>query len=161
MTNIFKTAMILSLGLAVAATGCNDDEKKAENYAKDIEGTYVGSISMGGYPVVPSDTIKVAAKGENTATLSMNTTIPNLPEVGNLTLDVSCDATITKEGSEYKVSGSTSIAVAVLGGTPLPVSINGTFTAAGVATLTSTVTMMNADGEPAPVETVFSGTKLK
>ncbi|MDR2358378.1 MAG: calycin-like domain-containing protein [Prevotellaceae bacterium] len=154
MKKIFKKFMVLSLGLLVIAAGCKKEDKKEDGYAKDIAGTYVGTLALAGTVVADGVTINVAEKNTTTATLSLNTTLPSLPAVGDLPLDVSCDVTVTKSGDNYTITGNTTVTIAQLGGTPLPVTINGTITAAGSANLTIGITV-----SVLPLSVDFSGTK--
>jgi hypothetical protein len=150
MKKVFKNFIALSLGLALVATGC----KKDDNYAKDIAGAYVGTITQYEQPVADGVTINVAEKNATTATLSLNTTLPNLPVVGNLPLNVSCDVTVAKSGDNYTVSGNTTVPpIAQLGDEPLPVTVTGIITPAGKADLTIGITL------GVPISVVFSGTK--
>ncbi|MDR3134230.1 MAG: hypothetical protein LBU42_09495 [Prevotellaceae bacterium] len=151
MKRIFKSFMVLSLGLAVLATGCKKDTE--ENYAKDISGTYIGTLSLAGTVVGQDVSINVAEKNKTTVTLGLNTTLPGLPVVGNLPLDVSCDATVAKSGDNYTINGSST--VNVLDGDK-PITIAGPITSAGQADLTISITLV--EGTPA-ISVAFSGTK--
>ncbi|MDR3350392.1 MAG: calycin-like domain-containing protein [Prevotellaceae bacterium] len=148
MKKILKNFISLSLGLLLVAAGCSKDD----NYAKDIEGAYAGSVSLSALQlVVPDVTITVAVKNNNTAIFSLNMTIPSLPNVGDLPLNVSCETTITKSGDDYTVSGTTSVSLPGAGG--LPVTLSGTITAGGEANLTIGLSM------GIPLTAIFSGAK--
>jgi hypothetical protein len=151
MKKIFKKITALSLGLALVAAGCSKDNK--DNLAKEIAGSYVGTVSISGATVAPDVTINVTAKNENTATLSLDTTLPGVLSGIDLPLNVTCDATVAKDGSNYKVDGNTTVTIEQLGGQPLSVSISGTVTPAGQATLTISITVV------VPLAVVFEGTR--
>jgi hypothetical protein len=151
MKKVFKNFIALSLGLALVATGC----KKDDNYAKDIEGAYKGTVALANQVVASGVTIEVAEKNATTATLSLNTTLPGvLPTGGDLPLNVSCDVTVAKSGDNYTVSGNTTVTIAQLGGTELPITVTGTITPAGKADLTIGITI-----SVLPLSVVFSGEK--
>lgn len=149
MKKIFKNFMALSLGLALVAAGCSKDD----NYAKEIAGKYAGTIAVSGQVVAPNVEINVTEKSKTTVELSLNTTIPQALQGQDLPLNVKCDATVAKSGDNYTVSGNTTVSIALLGETPLPVTITGTITAAGKAELTIGITV------GVPLSVVFSGTK--
>lgn len=141
-----------SIGLLLAAIGCDkgNDNKEEPTLAGAIAGTYVGNLTMGESVVGQNVAITVTEKNETTVTLGMNTTLPDLPNVGDLPLDVTCDATVTKDGNDYKVAGTTTIEIPQMGTFPVTVTIAGPITAAGAATLEIRVTIITV---------VFSGTK--
>lgn len=145
------TMMAFSIGLLLVASGC---DKKETSPAGAIAGTYVGNLTMGEDVVGQNVAITVTEKNETTVTLGLNTTLPGLPAVGDLPLNVTCDATVTKNGNDYNVAGTTTIGIPVTAPVSstmsLPVTIGGPITAAGAATLEIKV----------PIATVvFSGTK--
>jgi hypothetical protein len=154
MRKVMKSFMALSLGLSLVLAGCSKDED--ENYAKEIAGKYVGTISMGGDQVASNVEINVVAKNGTTATLSLNTTIPQALQGNDLLLDVSCETAVSKLGNDYTVTGNTT--VSILGyETPLPVTIDGLISSAGRADLAISIVMAPPPAEP--VSAVFSGTK--
>jgi hypothetical protein len=136
MKKLFKNFMALSLGLALVATACSKDETDAEI----IAGNYVGTLSMAENPVATDVAIAITAKNDNTVTLALNTTLPNLPGVGNLPLNVACESPVVKSGDNYTLSTNTTVSIPI-SETPLPLTISGTITPAGQANLTITITM--------------------
>lgn len=147
----------MSLGLSLVFTGCSkdDESEKSDNYAEIVAGTYVGSLSMAGNEIVPSATISITRVSDDKVTLTINETLSGLP-VGDLPLNVSCEAEVSKDGDTYKITGNTNASIPQLGG-EFPVSIAGTIgvSAAGsAAKITITVTM----GE-LPIMVEFTGSK--
>jgi hypothetical protein len=133
MKKILKSFAALSLGLAWVATGCSSDDNNPEenaDYAKVIAGDYTGSLSIGIQVIVNSSTLHITRIADNKVTLSMNTTLPNLPVIGDLPLDVSCESAVTKKGDSYDVSGVSSVSIPQLSNDPIPVDISGTVTPA-------------------------------
>jgi len=154
MKKVVSTLTALSLGLSLVFTGCSKDdesEKTDNNYAGIIAGTYAGNLSMAGSEIVPSATISVTRVSDDKVTLTMDETLVGLPVVGDLPLNVSCEAEVSKTGDAYKISGNTTVSIPQLG--DIPVGIEGTIDASGKADISITVTI----GTPIPVQ--FSGTK--
>jgi hypothetical protein len=161
MKKIMKSFMAMALGLSLVLSGCSKDDEVID-LTKEITGNYVGAISMiideaGNTQTVASNvTIPITKVDDNTIKLSLNTTLPNLPEVGNLTLDVNYQATVTKDGSDYSIKGdNVQVSIPELGNTPLPLKIEGgRITSAGQATIPITITM-----GVLPITVVYKGQK--
>lgn len=152
MKRIFKNFMALSLGLALVAAGCSKDKDKT--VAEEIAGNYVGTIAVYGAPVAQDVPITITADGENVVVLKINTTL-SVPTVGNLSLNVECNAVVTKTEDNYTLKGSSTVSLPLLSETPLPFTLEGTVTSAGTASLTIAITI--SPGTPLLVS--FSGTK--
>ena len=159
MKRIFKNFMALSLGLALVAAGCSKDE----DYAKDIEGTYVGTLTSPAVGInILNVPIIVTRTGQNNVTLNLSQNI-----VG-LNIDATCNSTVEKNGDTYKVSGTTT--VTVIPNVPtatVEVEISGSITK-GTAQLEIVVqfsdglkTALGEQGAQLPNEAVISFTGVK
>ncbi|MDR3235239.1 MAG: calycin-like domain-containing protein [Prevotellaceae bacterium] len=133
MKKILKSFTALSLGIVlVATTGCSSDDNSEKNvdYAKVIAGDYTGLFMMGMQLIGNGkfSTLHITRIEDNKVLLSMNTTLLNLPVVGDLPLDVSSESAVTKNGESYDISGVSSVSIPQLGNDPIPVDISGTVT---------------------------------
>jgi hypothetical protein len=153
MKKIMKSFMAMALGLSLVLSGCSKDD---EDLTTEITGNYVGAISMDGTEVASDVTIPITKVDDNTIKLSLNTMLPNLPVVGNLTLNVNYQATVTKDGSDYSIKGdNATVSIPELGGTSLPFKIEGgRITSAGQATIPIIITMGDQ-----PITAVYNGQK--
>ncbi|MDR1653416.1 MAG: hypothetical protein LBS01_07205 [Prevotellaceae bacterium] len=124
MKNLIKFSAVI-LCTAIVFAGCKKEEPK-EDYASKIVGEYVGPIKADETVLAESATITITRTGDNKVVLALNETIAQMP------LDVKCEATVAKSGSDYAVNGETT---ATVGENVLPVTIAGNITEAGKAVL--------------------------
>jgi hypothetical protein len=152
MKKVMKSFMAMALGLSLVLTGCSKDEDDAKNYAKDIAGKYVGTLELYQQVVGQDVEINVTEKNKTTAELSLNTTLYSLPSIGDLPLNVKCDANVAKSGDNYTVAGETSITLPN-SDEPQTVTVTGGITSEGQATLNIGINLGTQ------ITVVFSGTK--
>lgn len=131
----FLLFVMLSACFFLSNTACSDDDDKnpTVDYAKDIKGTYTGTVFLAGSPIATDVEISVEYASVNNVTLKMNQTIMTLP------LNITCPAQVASKDGAYSVTGNTNVS---LPESPLslPVSINGTFDGKKDGTLNISVT---------------------
>ncbi|GHV09480.1 hypothetical protein FACS1894162_0100 [Bacteroidia bacterium] len=171
--NLFFT--LLMSALIIGFTSCNKDEEKGP--AKEIAGSYEGVITSGNFPLTGNDVIvKVAYVSENQVNITLKDTITDLP------VDIKCNANVTADTTDptkFTISGGAATFKYQIPGAPagtlavdIPVTVNGTAIAIGVAGIASAkginldIIVGNAEiaaaipGGPFPLSVVYNGTEL-
>ncbi len=170
-----KLLILLMLTLPFAGfTGCSDDDDDSVS-AKDAEGNYAGSIYLGkvvssAAKVMDGAIITVTYVSDTEVTLSMNEDIPLPGDSGialpitELPVNVSAPCGFAANG-EITTKGSPTVPLDLTGsGTPMqvPVTLSGTFTNAGAASVVITITIPAITGVlpvAVPISVLFDGTK--
>jgi hypothetical protein len=130
-------------------TSCSDD-KKEENHAKVIAGTYKGDLWMSDTVATADVSIVITGVTTDTVTLAMNATVLTLP------VNITCPATVTPASNNaYALAGSTTFTMPGATPVPVPVTISGTCNKSGAAELTIGVAVPVLG----TVSVIYKGTK--
>ncbi|MDR1681180.1 MAG: hypothetical protein LBS12_05285 [Prevotellaceae bacterium] len=136
MKCIVKKMMALALGLVFVAAGCSKDDDNKDDFAKDIAGTYVGTLTMGEEVLAEDANITITRVDATNVLIGLNETI--VVSTAPIPLNVSCASTVTKTGNNYVIAGTDEVEIPAMG--TFPVSIAGTIDNAGNAGFLITVT---------------------
>jgi hypothetical protein len=154
MKKIMRSFMAMALGLSLVLSGCSKDDDESGDYAKEIAGNYVGNISLNGLTVATNIEIVIKKVDEKTAELSLNAKLPNLPDIGEITLNnVKCEVAVIKEKDDYALNGKTTVSIPELGNTSFPLEIKDGYIKSGQADIPIIISM----GVDIPV--VYNGQK--
>ena len=146
MKNILKKFMILSLGLAVLATGCKKDEEES---IPSLNGTYQGTIIVILTDMIPdmieqeieatftvTDESKLSTMlqipvGEQTLPLPLSMELIDKQTFKNVTLTTEDGESVIITGTGFKIKSLTipisGVGTFTLAGSPIPVAINGAY----------------------------------
>ena len=150
--------LLIVLMFVVPFVGCSDDDdkEKAEvDFAKEIEGSYSGALTISplAEEPIPDVVIVVEHKSTNIVTLKLNQVL--IPEVAEV--DIQGNVNVSKDNDNYKVNGT--ISSFELNGETVEsnVSVSGTIDKDGKASLTIGLSIE----EMGPLAVTFAGEKTQ
>ena len=147
--NRFFLLMLLS-ALFIGFTSCGSDDEDTD-YAKEIAGKYIGTLTMEGMPIAQDVEITVTRNSNTKATLKINQELAILP---GMPLNIECPSDVTFKDNEYSVTGKTTWMLIA------PITVNGTISSGGQANINILISIPNTAGEMAgDFNVVFDGTK--
>lgn len=152
MNKYLKLFFILFVSsLSLGFTSCDDDDDP--DYAKEIAGTYKGTISAL-ESEIPNAEIKIARKSENRVTISMN------QDLGVAVVDVTAESDVLFSDKTYSVAGTATYEWTEGAEVTLPVEIKGTIDKDYNATINIVLGKgIELEGFPFPITAKFEGKK--
>jgi len=94
--------MMFFTALCLGFTACSDDDDDDTDYAQEIAGTYVGTVTIPGMgDPIPNVTIVFDRNSQNKITMKMNQTLPVLGEI-----EIESQSNVTYKDNKYYVSGT-------------------------------------------------------
>ena len=161
---IYLLALVFSLGLTFTACSDDDDDDTPTDYAKEVQGTYKGTVNVkiGDDPAedVPNQNIKIERTADNKIKLMIENFTLGTIEAGTITVD---DVALTESNGTVKLGDkSKNVSLEIAEGATADVAISSSSIKDKTLTLNIKVNNVKA-GEtvliPDDIIVTFSGTK--